>query len=239
MVGKKKMNREITTISNPAIISELKLFPNQAVLWEIIDGNNSGKIFELADGAVLISESCSDPFVFIAGAITEQSVAQAHSILKECKFPMVYCDSVYHPLFLEKGWAFHLRVELNLKNFIPRSLDKHLVAKPINILEVFKKCFWYKERSELYGSDEKFIKHGIGYALCLGEQILSEAYASIGGGSAEISVVTHPDYRGKGYASQVLTVLIERCKELNLIPKQTDGRTSSLSKYCQIGRNSR
>ena len=47
---------------------------------------------------------------------------------------------------------------------------------------------------------------------------MSEAYASIGGGYAEIGIITHPEMRYKGYASQVLSVLLHKCYEVNIVP---------------------
>lgn len=64
------MIREIKIINNTNLSSELKTFPNQGVLWEIIEKNQSGKIFELSNDTVLVMENCSDPFVFIVGRLT-------------------------------------------------------------------------------------------------------------------------------------------------------------------------
>jgi len=58
---------------------------------------------------------------------------------------------------------------------------------------------------------------------------VSEAYASIGGGYAEISVITHPDYRGKGYAALISSHLIRQCIDNQITPKwscNVDNRAS-------------
>src|SRR5205085_2112096 len=60
--------------------------------------------------------------------------------------------------------------------------------------------------------------HGTGYALFLGSEVVSEAYATIGGGYAEIAIVTHPDYRGKGYAAQIVSHLIQKCIDAKITP---------------------
>ena len=68
------MIKEIKTITNLNIFSELQTFPNQGILQEIIEKNQTGKIFELSETAVLIIENCHDPFIFIAGQLTDDAV---------------------------------------------------------------------------------------------------------------------------------------------------------------------
>jgi hypothetical protein len=211
--------KNLKNINDFEFISELKELPNQGVLWEIIENNKTGKVFELPGNAFLIMENCNDPFVFIIGNLTNEAVNVAITLLNDREFPMVYCNPRYHPLFLRSGWNFHLRAELQLNKLTQlQTLDNTLNIKPITTIDLFEKCFWYKERSELYVSDTNFLKSGQGYALCIGDDVISEAYASIGGGYAEISVITHPDYRGKGYASQIVFHLIQNALMSKQIP---------------------
>lgn len=203
------------------IFTELKTYPNQAVIWEIIEQGKTGEIFDLPGGAILLLEYCSDdPFAFIAGHLTDEGVKEAIYILSKCRFPMLYCQPKYHSLFLKRDWNLHLRVEfiLNLQKHLQRQFTTNNQVKLIETIELFKNCLWYKEKSELYTSVENFLQYGLGYALCKDGQVLSEAYATIGGGYAELSVVTSPDFRKKGYAAQVLAALIKRCEELKVIP---------------------
>lgn len=86
-----------------------------------------------------------------------------------------------------------------------------------NILEELRH-FPLQATSERYGSPEKFLRFGKGYALCKDEHIVSECYTDyLGGGYAEIGVVTHPDYRGQGFAKQVVSYCINRLDQ-NYIP---------------------
>lgn len=110
------MIREIKTITAANLILELKTFSNQGVLWEVIEKNQTGKIFELADGAaVLVIENCNDPFIFIAGILTQEAVINVIHLINFLEFPMVYCNPQYHHLFLKHGWNYHLRTEFSLK----------------------------------------------------------------------------------------------------------------------------
>jgi GNAT superfamily N-acetyltransferase len=232
------MIQEMKIITNTSLISELKTFPNQGILWEIIEKNQTGKMFELSGDAVLVMENCRDPFVFIAGILTEETVNDVIFLVGGLEFPMVYCHPKYHPLFLKRGWNFHLRTELSLKNPQGSAVRSQLLdIEPIKTQGIFTKCSWYKERSELYGSPENFLAYGWGYALCIGSEVVSEAYASIGGSYAEIGVITHQDHRGKGYAAKVVSHLIEQCIAIKIIPKwscNVDNR-SSLNTGLKLG----
>lgn len=229
--------KQVNDISK-AILEELKTFPNQGILWEIIERQITGKIFELPSKAILVMENCPDPFVFIAGKLTDKDVIAVISLVKELKFPMLYCNAKYHSLFLKHGWNFHLRSSLSLrKQSQIISLDPAFEIRPIKSIELFKQCTWYKERSELYGSDENFLRYGIGYALCKGSNVLSEAYVSSGGGYAEIGVITHPDHKRKGYATLILSHLINECEKSQIITQwscNVDNR-ASLSTGLKMG----
>ena len=214
------MLKILDKILNQWILEEFKTFPNQGILWEIIEHQNTGKIFELPSKSILIMENCPDPFLFIAGELEDEDVTEVISLVGGLEFPMLYCRAKYHHLFLKRGWNFHLRSSLSLpklKQII--SPDPTLEIKPIESIDLFKQCTWYKERSELYGADENFLRHGIGYALCKGSSVVSEAYASNGGGYAEIGVITHPEHKRKGYATLIVAHLINECKKLKIIPQ--------------------
>jgi len=62
--------------------------------------------------------------------------------------------------------------------------------------------------SKLYSSAENFLQYGLGYALFYESKVVSEAYAHIGQGFAEISIRTDPEYRKQGYAQLVCNDLI-------------------------------
>ena len=211
-------------------LEEFKTFPNQGILWEIIEQQKTGKIFELPSKAIMVMENYPEPFLFIAGEITNKDITSVISLVKGIEFPMLYCQAKYHPLFLNHGWNFHLRSALSLRE--PGkvlSLESGFEIKPIKSIDLFKQCRWYKERSKLYGSDENFLRYGLGYALCNGLSVVSEAYASCGGGFAEIGVITHPDHRSKGYARLIVSHLINQCEKLQTIPQwscNADNRAS-------------
>jgi hypothetical protein len=75
-------------ILDQGILEEFKTFPNQGILWEIIEQQKTGKIFELPSEAIVVMENCSDPFVFIAGELTDEDVTEVVSLVGGLEFPM-------------------------------------------------------------------------------------------------------------------------------------------------------
>jgi|GEM_PF-4581409 len=234
------MIKQITQITNQSIIAELQTFPNQAFIWEILDRGITGKIYELPSGAVMLLENDDDPFVFIAGNITKQVAQEAISFLQIYESPTIYCQPVYHGLFLERGFDLLLRVELTIKPSLLTSIAQqghNQNVRPIDNTDLLKKCLWYEKIVAIYGSDENFLQYGTGYAYVEDGVVLSEAYASIGRGYAEIAIATHPDHRGKGYAAYPLLPLFKKCELEGLFPVwscQLDNR-SSLRAALKIG----
>lgn len=212
--------KRLSVITSNIILEELRSFPLQAVIWGILEKNYSGNIFELPGGSVLIMEGSNDPFAFLVGPITSVAVEEAIAIAAHASYPMIYCHPRYHHLFLEKNWDFHLRAEMVLEQiFAPLLIKNGLIIRAIESIDFFKQCFWFKETSERFGSPEQFLARGKGYALCKDGHILSEAYTDyLGGRHAEIGVVTHPNYRGRGFGSQTASHLVSKCVKENYIP---------------------
>ncbi len=230
------MIKELKSINNQVILDQLKKHPNQGILFEIIETGVTGIILELSKDVLIVRENCNDPFVFVAGELTETNVSQITELLKDSKFPMVHCDKQFHPLFLEKGWNFHVRTLLKFNG----TIDSHhnvLSISKISSTEIFKQCTWYNQRRELYGSDDNFINNGTGYALFVNDTLVSEAYASIGGNTAEIGVVTADKYRGKGYATQVVSFMISELAKRNICPEWSCNidNTASLKTGLKLG----
>lgn len=224
--------KKISSITNAKIIEELKTFPNQAFIWSIVHRDNPN-IWELpSKQSVMLIEPYSDePFVFIAGKLSAQDI---EAIIKLCpgNYPRVYCNNLYHPDFLKKGWDFHLRVELSYDGFGKSiELDEGWRFAKIDNIELFKQCYWYEKCKELYSSPELFLKSKIAYALCHNDKVISEVYLEHHSSSkhAEFSIVTNPLYRGRGAGTKIAAYVAAKCKEQGLEPIwscQVDNRAS-------------
>ncbi len=83
--------------------------------------------------------------------------------------------------------------------------------------ELFERCLWRDHVAAMMGGADGFLKHGLGFCLMRGEEILSEGYADYsGGGSIEIGVITHEPHQERGYASIVCAHVIEACEARGL-----------------------
>ena len=214
------MSQETKNTIPAALLSEFKTFPNQGAIWEIIEKKATGKIYKLPSEGVLLVENVAESFIFIAGPIDEASIENINSLVSYKTFPILYCSPEFHSLFLRRGWKFHFRTALTLKNpdnLMP--LNPGFDIQPLNNLDLLKQCARYEYKTKLYGSEDNFLQHGLGFALCHDERIVSEAYARTGGGFAELMVNTHPNYQSRGYAAQVSSHLIRECMSANLTPQ--------------------
>ena len=83
--------------------------------------------------------------------------------------------------------------------------------------DLLARCEWRELVEGAHGSIDAFLEHGIGLCLMREDEILAEAYAPfIGGGVAEVGVVTSEAHRGQGLASIAIAWLAEVLAERGL-----------------------
>lgn len=79
------------------------------------------------------------------------------------------------------------------------------------------RCLWREDVLRATGSTSEFLAHGLGFCLRVGQAIVAEAYAVIWDEPrAEIATVTHPDHRGRGFATVLCAALIKACEDVGL-----------------------
>lgn len=72
---------------------------------------------------------------------------------------------------------------------------------------------------EIFGGPEHFLARGFAsVAVHEGRPVSLAAACAIGGGEAEIELQTHPDYRGRGLATEVARALVRQCLERDITP---------------------
>ena len=83
--------------------------------------------------------------------------------------------------------------------------------------DLLTRCEWRALVEGAHGSIDAFLEHGIGLCLMREDEILAEAYAPfIGGGVAEVGVVTSEAHRGQGLASIAIAWLAVALAERGL-----------------------
>jgi GNAT superfamily N-acetyltransferase len=212
--------KKINKIDNLKIINELKTFPNQAFIWSIMGKDNPQYIWQLpSTKSIMIMEpNCNDPFVFLAG---ELDVRDIDEVIKLCplEYPRIFCDNLYHPMFLKKGWDFHLRAELSYTTSNQRiELDHGWEFKNLNNMDLLQQCYYYKKVPQQFSDLELFFRSNKAYVLCHQGQVASEGHIEHDDASpyAELIVATNPNYRMKGAAAKIAKYVAEKCKEVGL-----------------------
>lgn len=230
--------KRIKEINDINILEEIKTFPNQAIIWSLINGLNQGELWQSNNNkAVILLEKGDYPFVFMAGELDDDTLIEAKKFLKNNS--MVYCDPYYHKWFFDMGYKILCRVQMlySTPNLIPLMPNCSII--PIDNINILKQCYWHDVAAKHYGSLKLFLQHGKGYALLNEEnKIISEAYIDYtGGGYAEIGITTHPSYRQKGAASSLASYLVEDCIRNNLTPiwSADTGNLASIKTALNIG----
>lgn len=78
--------------------------------------------------------------------------------------------------------------------------------------ELFERCEWYDDLVLAYGSAQNFLQHGIGICLITGGEICCEGYAVWRDHEKfEIGVITHEQYRKRGFAYATCSYLNQLC----------------------------
>ncbi len=79
--------------------------------------------------------------------------------------------------------------------------------------EILRQSPWFEDRLRMHGSTEAILEKEILFALLRGSLLISEASAGpLGKDLMEIGTITHPDFRGRGYATLVSARVIHECE---------------------------
>ncbi|SDW07709.1 GNAT family N-acetyltransferase [Paenibacillus sp. CF384] len=122
-------------------------------------------------------------------------------------------------LLHRSSFSFDLSKFHNLRNslhklpeqFVMRRMDGRLFDKYQHELDSSYQSLW--------GSSKDFMDHGFGYCIMKDDQFVSVCNAMfVGGGYADIDIVTVDDYQKQGLATLTGVSFIEHCLNYNLIP---------------------
>lgn len=102
------------------------------------------------------------------------------------------------------------------------AVDLEALARPPSGLhlaridhDLLSRCQWGAMMIDMAGGAEQALTHGLGYCLLRGETIVSEANAGpAANGVIELGTITHPEQRGRGYATIVSARTALECERL-------------------------
>jgi hypothetical protein len=165
-------------------------------------------------------------YTFLNGELDSGSLQAVSLYLKTLPGVSLACptDWKYKSFFEQEGFKSIDRVQFQ------RNLDLTKVYKwksqlpstyrVSNISEKnFHQCKWRQELINFYGSAERFFDQAKG--VCLSDEnglVISESYALISTGKAEIGVVTDENYRGKNLGTIVCAFVLDYCYTQDLKP---------------------
>ncbi|MGM2818717.1 GNAT family N-acetyltransferase [Bacillus cereus group sp. Bce001] len=101
--------------------------------------------------------------------------------------------------------------DCNKNTYEVKRIDRRDIERSGEFTEEYYKEYW--------GSKETFLNGGFGFCIELEGIIVAECVSIFSGnGFAEIDIVTHKAYQGKGLAQAVATRFIEHCIQNDIIP---------------------
>lgn len=210
-----------------------KPIPNFPVVMSVIEGNNPGKIWvdQIENPSIcLVITKGSYSFIGKKDQINESSILKVIDILKKNK-PIKLILELNDPLFdlfQKAGFAHINRIQFYhsaMMNHDLTQIDAICDRLPLDCqiksidAALLKKSSWLAFITQIYGTEENFLKHGYGLALIQKGELISEAFACfIGGGYVETGSVTAEQHQGKGYSTLVRAFLIKESLLRNLRP---------------------
>ncbi|TCW56475.1 GNAT acetyltransferase-like protein [Bacillus thuringiensis] len=101
--------------------------------------------------------------------------------------------------------------DANKNTYEVKRIDKSNIERSNEFTEEYYKEYW--------GSTEAFVNNGFGFCIEQDGIIVAECVSIFNGnGFAEIDIVTHKAYQGKGLAQAVATRFIEHCTKNDITP---------------------
>lgn len=101
--------------------------------------------------------------------------------------------------------------DCNKNTYEVKRIDRRDIERSSEFTEEYYKEYW--------GSKETFLNGGFGFCIEQGGMIVAECVSIFSGnGFAEIDIVTHKAYQGKGLAQAVAARFIEHCIQNDIIP---------------------
>ena len=208
------MMQDLKTRCYQDYLVDLNKLPNQGILYDLLEHKNSYVLYRLNNNAFMIKENQDDdPFVFIAGNITEDSINLVKKHLRTCKFPMVHVAKKYYPIFAAQGWSFHLRAVYSDYKKQDLTYSSGNKIQKIDSWDILIKCQKFQSILKIYGSGDNFLKHCLGYVLLSEHDILlGEVYVRTSAESkfADIVLIHDIEYLGKGCMFELMSYVLQK-----------------------------
>jgi GNAT superfamily N-acetyltransferase len=193
--------------------------PDRPRLYAVLEGRAPGRV--LADQRTdprccIARESWFGRVFFSAGTTTEEAVA---GIERPEGQVVIDADDPACSGIVRDTATCDERLEFCRPLLGSTEVGQLLMIRPVSCeilpidIEAFKSCEWRDWLLRVFGSAERYIAESAGFGLFEDGILRSEAHAFFWGrGLVEIGVVTHSDFRGRGYASVAAAHLVAECE---------------------------
>jgi hypothetical protein len=191
--------------------------------FSVLAGTRAGRIFADDPATPRWGAVQELPFetVFLGGTLDEVTVAALWDIFRqdgEVSFGALPGNPY---LELLPPGADDTAIDLDFSDRDPAVDLEHLAQPPAGLQlrridhDLLARCQWGELMVDMAGGAEQALTRGLGYCLMRGEEILSEANAGpVARGVIELGTITHPEQRGRGYATIVSARTALECERL-------------------------
>lgn len=216
---------------------------NEPMLYLTLEKRGAGKVFtdsKIAPSFILVYNPAS--YTFLSGELDETSLESVASYLKTLPKVNLACPTnwKYREFFEKEGFIPVDRIQFKRATSLLKMDEwKNQVTPEYTVDKIdkrsFPQCKWRSILLDFYGNEQRFFEQAIG--ICLSDEkgsILSESYALISTGRAEIGVFTDENHRGKNLGAIVCAFVMDHCyaRDLELFWScdKTNPASSSLAK---------
>ncbi|WP_413404659.1 GNAT family N-acetyltransferase [Paenibacillus amylolyticus] len=231
--------RELALDQYHLVLPLLDSIQNKAVyVRSVIDHTQQGRVFvneERSPTSVLITSNGG--FYGLAGDEEDELfIADVVQFMnEESNHPGFFALGVFTTAWANKIDSYHIRhgkkITRTYYSFNPKKFLKlysgqdTIVQKPFEYLPLnaviaqeYRQKF-YPYYQLVWSSTEQFVEHGIGHFIKKNDQLVSVCTSPyVGGGYAEIDIITIEEFKRQGLASQLGILFIKDCLVKNLIP---------------------
>ena len=203
---------------------------NEPLIYSVLDFKSAGKVYtdnkQNPSFALLYTEGST--YTFLAGDLDSTSLANVTSLLKT--YPLISLVSPpkwkYQSFFEEMGFKEEKLIQFRSFldpahwTFWMNSLPLNCSANKIDDTN-FSKCDWYEFITTFYGNKNAFFSNGAGFCLETEGKVISESYALIGSGKAELGIATNKDFQRQNYGTIAMSFILDYCSQQNIEPYWT------------------
>lgn len=211
---------------------------NEPMLYLTLEKRGSGKVLtdsKTNPSFILVYNPAG--YTFLSGELDQISLQAVASYSKTLPKVSLACpaDWKYRQFFEKEGFTPVDRIQFRRNKSLDRVREwKSQLPPEYSVGKTegknFHQCKWRPTLLNFYGDEKRFFDQAMG--ICLSDEkgsVISESYALISTGKAEIGVFTDENYRGKNLGAIVSSFILDYCYAHDLEPFWSCDQTNPAS----------